>query len=553
MMLYYREKSKYTVICPKCDELLKINIDLNNFKIIGQCKKGHYFNDILFDNFGDDYIKNTDLFKSKNGEIELGEKESNYTCNKCKKSFSCTCNDNNDKKSNKQCTIHDLKYDFFYDNSKIFLCQDCIKLYQYEGEKEKEINNKISEYIEKNTKLIEYIKKLKKEFEDRQNKLYQYLNFLNKVNNLLLKNFNFSIIDDYNYDNFNYLLNHQKNDELLNENNFFNYMMYGKFLNNNQINEINIVNNGKINNQEENYNKTQYDIKDFNELNYFKDNIFYELGELDINLFEYTNFSFKHLCSFKFESNKVGSLIISNYDHFFYMYKNDEYLYMLDYSAENRNLNIKHKIDLYDNYRFKNLIETQKDHIIIKEKRSFTIWKKQNNADDDNIYSKIETFEGKFDILFNLNDSLFLSIQNNNNESFKTKINFYENEKYNIIKTLLFSLIFKSIHKLNNETLVLICDEMDKFIFIDIKYFELVQIMDYQPSNYSYLISNNDFLLEFVLNEDKNEMKVRKLNVKNACFENCGIMKTRINQEINLTNNNLVFFTQSNALQIFKL
>ena len=117
----------------------------------------------------------------------------------------------------------------------------------------------------------------------------------------------------------------------------------------------------------------------------------------------------------------------------------------------------------------------------------------------------------------------------------------------------MFSLIFKSIHKLNNETLVLICDKMDKFIFIDIKYFEIVQIMEYQPSNYSYLISNNDFLLEFVLNEDKNEMRVRKLNVKNAFFENCGIMKTRINQEINLTNNNLVFFTQCNALQIFKL
>ena len=235
------------------------------------------------------------------------------------------------------------------------------------------------------------------------------------------------------------------------------------------------------------------------------------------------------------------------------MYKNDDYLYMLDYSAENKNLNIKHTIDLYNNYRFKNLIETQKGHIIIKEKRRFIIWKKQNNADDDDNYSKIKPFEGKFDILFNLNDSLFLSIQNNNKESSKTKINFYENEKYNIIKTILFPLIFKSIHKLNNETLVLICEKMDKFIFINIKYFELVHIMEYQPSNYSYLISNNDFLLEFVLNEEKNEMRVRKLNVKNACFENCGIMKTRINQEINLTNNNLVFFTQCNALQIFKL
>jgi hypothetical protein len=186
MMLYYREKSKYTVKCPKCDDLLKINIDLNNFKIIGHCKKDHYFNDILFNNFENDYIKNTDLFRSKNGELEPGEKESNYTCHKCKKSFCCTCKDNNDKKSNNPITIHDLKYDYFYNNSKIFLCQDCIKLYQYEGEKEKKINNKIIEYIEKNTKLLEYIKKLRKEFEDRQNKLYQYLNFLNKVNDLLL-------------------------------------------------------------------------------------------------------------------------------------------------------------------------------------------------------------------------------------------------------------------------------------------------------------------------------------------------------------------------------
>ena len=553
-MLYYREQSKYTVKCPNCDDLLKINIDLNSFKIIGQCKKGHYFNDILFNNFEKDYIKNSVLIKINNGELKPGEKESNFTCHKCKKSFRCTCNDKYDKTSNKLCTIHDLKYDYFYNDSKIFLCQDCIKLYQYEGEKEKEINNKIIEYIEKNTKLIEYIKKLKNEFEDRQNKLYQYLNFLNMVNDLILKNFNFSIIDDYNYDNFNYLLNHQKNDEILNENNFFNYMMYGKFLNNNQINEINIINNNpKINNQEEKYNKNQYVIKNYNELNYFKDNIFYKLGELDINLFEYNNFSFKHLCSFQFKSSKVGSLILSNYDHFFYMYKNDDYLYMLDYSDENKNLTIKHKINLYENYRFKNLIETQKDHIIIKGKKRFTIWKKINDVDNDDKYVESKIIKGNFDILFNINDSLFLSIQNNKEEFSKTKINFYENEKYNIIKNIMFSLTFKSIHKLNNETLVFICDKMGKFIFIDIKYLELVHVMEYQPSNYSYLISNNEFLLEFVLNEDKNEMRVRKLNVKNACFENCGIMKTRINQEINLTNNNLVFFTQCNALQIFKL
>ena len=95
MMLYYREQSKYTVKCPKCDDLLKINIDLNNLNIIGQCKKGHYFNDILFNDFEEYYLKNTDILKTKKGELEPGEKESNYTCHKCKKSFNCTCNENN--------------------------------------------------------------------------------------------------------------------------------------------------------------------------------------------------------------------------------------------------------------------------------------------------------------------------------------------------------------------------------------------------------------------------------------------------------------------------
>ena len=554
-MLYYREKSKNTIKCPKCDDLLKINIDLNNLNIIGQCKKGHYFNDILFHDFEDNCIKKTDVFKSKKGELEPGEKDSNYTCHKCKKSFICTCNKNNNNKSDNICTIHDLNYDYFYNDSKIFLCQDCIKLYQYEGEKEKEINNKINEYIEKNTKLISYIERLRKEFEDRQNKLYKYLRFLIKLNDLLLKNFNYTIIDDYNYDNLNYLLTYQKNDEILNENNIFNYIVYGKFLNNNKINENNIVNNTNMINQEEKNNKKENIINNYNKLKYFKDNIFYMHYDTDINLFEYANFSFKHLSLFKIKEsyNNAECLIKSNYDHFFYMFKNDDYLYMLDYSDENKNLYIKHKINLNQYYRFKNLIETQKEHIIIKEKRRFTIWEKQNNTDDDNNYKLIKEFGASFDILYNINDSLFLSMQDNNNEKSETKIYIFENEKFSIIKKFQLLQTIKSIHKLNNETLVFINYKMNTFFFFDIKYLELVQIMGYKPFNNSCLISNNNYLLEFVPNENEDEMRVRKLNVKNACFENFGIMKTRINQEINLTNNNLVFFTQSNALKIFKL
>ena len=558
MMLYYRETSKYTVKCPKCDELFKFSIDLNNLKIVGQCKKGHYFDDILFNKFEYDYIKKTDVYKSKNGELKSGEKQSNYTCHKCKKSFDCTCNENNNNKNDNLCTIHDLEYDYFYNDSKIFLCKDCIKLYQYEGEKEKETYNKIVKYNEKNTKLIEYLEELKKDFEDKQNKLYKYLNLLNKLNSLLLKNFNYTIIDDFNYDNFNYLLNLQKNDEILNEKNFFNYIVYGTFLNNNKLNEINIVNNNtNIIKQEEKIDKKENVINNYNNLKYFKDNIFYTHSDYDttINLFEYDNFSFKHLYSFEMKENyyNVESLIKSNYDHFFYMYKDHDYLYMLDYSDENKNLYIKHKINLGQYYLFKNLIETQKGQIIIKEKKRFTIWEKQNNAADDDNYKLVSNFDGRFDILYNINDSLFLCVQDNNNESSQTLIYILENEKFKTIKKINVSFTIKSIHKLNYETLVLINYKMNQFYFYDIKNLELVQIMEYQPINNSFLISNNNYLLEFVPNENKDEMRVRTLNVKNACFENYGIMKTKINQDIYLTNNNLIFFTQSNALKIFKL
>jgi hypothetical protein len=308
-------------------------------------------------------------------------------------------------------------------------------------------------------------------------------------------------------------------------------------------------------NQEEKNNKKENIINNYNKLKYFKDNIFYMHYDTDINLFEYANFSFKHLSLFKIKEsyNNAECLIKSNYDHFFYMFKNDDYLYMLDYSDENKNLYIKHKINLNQYYLFKNLIETQKGHIIIKEKRRFTIWEKQNNTDDDNNYKLIKEFGASFDILYNINDSLFLSMQDNNNEKSETKIYIFENEKFSIIKTFKLLLTIKSIHRLNNETLVLISSKMSKFFFYDIKYLELVQIMGYKPFDNSCLISNDNYLLEFVPNENKDEMRVRKLNVKNACFENFGIMKTRINREINLTNNNLVFFTQCNALQIFKL
>ena len=555
MMLYYIEKSKKTVKCPKCDELLKFNIDLNNLTIIGQCKKGHYFNDINFDKFENDYIKITDVCKIKNGELKPGENELNYTCHKCKKSILCTCNENNNK-NDILCPIHDLKYDYCYNNSKIFLCKDCMKLYEYDGEdKEKELKMKINDYIEKNTNLINYLDKIAEEFEERHNKLCKYLKFLSHLNNSLLKNFNFTILDDYNYDNFNYLLNHQKNDEILNEKNFFNYVVYGSFLNNNKINEINIVNNNSdIINQKEKYEKKENIINNYNNLKYFKDNIFYFHYDMDINLFEYTNFSFKHLCSFKMDKqyNKFESLIKSNYDHFFYMFNNDDYLYMLDYSAENKNLYIKHKINLGKYYRFKNLIETEKGHIIIKEKKSFTIWQKNNNTDDDK-YKLVLEIEGRFDILYNINDSLFLSVQDNNNKGSTTKIYFYEIGEFNVIKKMNLPLSIKSIHKLNNETLVFIYFKMSTFFFYDIKNLELVQVMEYKPIINSYLLSNDNFLFEFVVNEDKGEVRVRKLNVKNVCFESYGIMKTKINQDIFLTNNNFVFFTQNNGLTIFKL
>ena len=334
-----------------------------------------------------------------------------------------------------------------------------------------------------------------------------------------------------------------------------NYIVYGKFLNNNKINENNIVNNTNMINQEEKNHKKESIINNYNKLKYFKDNIFYMHYDIDLDLFEYNNFSFKHLCLFKIKEgyNYAECLIKSNYDHFFYMFKNDDYLYMLDYSNENKNLYIKHKINLNQYYRFKNLIETQKDHIIIKEKRRFTIWEKQNNTDNDNNYKLINEFEGRYDILYNINDSLFLSMQDNNNENSKTKIYIFENEKFSILKTFQLSFTIKSIHKLNDEILLLINYNMNKFFFYDIKYLELIQIMGYKPFNNSCLLSNNNYLLEFVPNENEDEMKVRKLNVKNACFENFGIIKTRINQEINLTSNNLVFFTQRNALQIFKL
>jgi len=39
-------QSLYTAKCTQCQSLLKFNIDINNLMIKGECKKGHFFDDI---------------------------------------------------------------------------------------------------------------------------------------------------------------------------------------------------------------------------------------------------------------------------------------------------------------------------------------------------------------------------------------------------------------------------------------------------------------------------------------------------------------------------
>ena len=541
MKLYKIKSKKYILKCPECLGLANFKINRNDFEFKVECQNGHIFDNITSEKFVSCINK---VWCSKNYEDNNNIINNCYNCNE---TLICNC------KNKEYCSIHNLKYDYYLENNKIYLCKKCQKLIPYINNK-KEIKNKIKEYNNKIKDLLKNIENKMNEITKRYNKLKEFLNAFIVINDNFLNKFNYTICDNYyNYENFDYFLNYQKSDEFWDKNKYLNYLNIGSNLNipNDYKNNLSILNNkNKITKSKE---KIKYldDVHSYLSLKYFKDNKFYSFeGNNILKLFEYTDSTFKVLYTYKYvndsksNDNNIESLFKSDYNHFIYTLRNKKDIVILEYNDLKNKIFVKNKINIGGLHSYKSLIENKNGNIIIREKKCISVW-----SINEKQYEMIENYKGKFYNLNNVNDLLFLTVNYYYDNS--AKITFYESEKYNKIKILDLPIDVNLINTINNESLVIINKYMTRIYVIDVKFLEIIHIIKYEISNDCFLFFNDNSF--FKIFPGNNEVILKKYDFREGYFKDFEIINHKINLNIEILSNNFVIFNNSDKFELFKL
>ena len=552
MKLFKIDNYFYSTKCPQCQDLLKFEIDFNTFTINGECKNDHLIKNMKIDNLNDKCIHQAWCKKIYNYEKKSNLNSKEYNCYNCNKVIICKCNNNDFKEDIDEndinfCVIHNLKYDFFHNNNRINLCQKCYDSISYIKEKN-HIYNKVNEYNEKLEEIIKEVEKKKEEINRRYNELNIFLQTLININYRLLRCFNYTIYDNYNYNNFDYLYNIQKTGDLFDKKIYINYLLNGANLDDNNKDDkeknkakLELQKNIKDLTINEHFNF----INNYNNLKYFKNNIFYYFEEGNdfnnynnsIQLFEINESSLKHIYTYiigKFEyENSPNYLVKGDFNHLFLIYNTSKNIVEILKLDENKSLNLENKFYFGKEKSLRNIIENKNGNLVIKEQKCFRIWEKK-----DDTYSIMKTFDGIVQNLFNINDLIFLSID-------LDYIKFFETEKYEIIKSINLPQI-ESFQRVNNELLVFYRDLMYCFYFVDIKYLEVVQIYN---TDFIDILNHNKFFLK--MHSYKDEVIIKKYFPENNNFK---YLTSIISKAINIfIYDNYILMKSNNYFEFFKI
>ena len=513
------------------------------------------------------------------------------------------------------CSLHDLKFIYFCNDCKTNICNECTKLHightVYSllnlipnNRKKEEMKSNIKINKNKINNLINYLEDTKKNIINRFNKIKDFLSFLNIINSELLENFNFSCYNYYNYKNYNYFYDYLSNIDNLKPKKFLNYIFYENKLNeeneqniNQLIKSDNILNNTKSNiNSKQTTNNNEFglnsidnnqknksefykinidtkqkikaefcNINNMNKLIYFKDNIFIsyiqEVERLEkkknfvitINLYEYNNFSFRHLSDYIFNSsNKIKCIKVSKYfNQIFINFETYKKIIILEYNPiEKKLLPTNKEIRCLKKYKqyFIDIIDNKNENIITVDSNELIIWKKNNK----NIrYDKICSVVNSYYELMNINDSLFICKGGN------TNISFYETENYQLVKHFYYNNEIKLMGTIQNKIFLFKKQENNYIYLVDLKYFEIIQILHINE-DIDDIILLNDYLLEINAKYGINEIKLKKqiFNFGKGEFISDEIITLKINyfsyDTILTTENNSIVFIGNWDLVLIK-
>ena len=541
MEIFQLNNKNKEIKCPDCKEPSLLTIDPEKFKVKSTCIKGHIVNKHI-NNFNKCFLKSSISNSNYCGNcfLPIDELSNNYNCLTCYKLFCGNCINDHIKNKNHNnfnifinsyllCDIHNLKNKFICNECKVNICDECVKSHKDHNiqslldvipnkKTKEEMNNKITENIEKIKKLSKFLDLENEKVNERFIKIKEYLSFLIDISEYLLKTFNFSNYNYYNYKNYNYFYNYINNKENIKEENFLNYIFHKTSFNNkdNPLKEsliqkkqvslpINSLKNIKINNKI----KNEFCHIKISNLIYFKNNIFISFEQeknlKTINLYEYKDFSFRYLSSCSFTNYaKIEVLKKTEYlNCLLIICEKIPKVIILDYDPIHKALIFNNK-QINENKKrygfFIDAIDNKNGNILTIYISELIIWKLN---DKKNKYIKDKIISENFDELMNITESLFVS-QNN----LKSKISFFETEKYECIKQFFFSTSIKFIGTIQNKIFLFQTLNNKNIYLLDLKYFEIIQIITCKDITKGINVSliNNYLLNIYFYNEYDEEV-----------------------------------------------
>ena len=478
-ILLYEESKKSSGKCPCCNDTCKFIIQFNNNRIIIECKSGKKIISTL-ENIPNIIQKaKYTIYYCSNCKKELYFDSDNFKCNNCNNLYCEKCSDNHFKNnnhirnifiySNWNCSYHNLEKNYFCDKCKMNLCEQCkkshighyIKSFSIHNKKERKLYKlKISEYDIKLQQIIDDIKEIGI-YNSRYFIMKNYLNSLLFINENLLKDFNYGILDYYNYSNFYYLYNYIQKLLDFDRTRLINYIIEDKY--NFEIDEINlneeftneIINELSCKKEKEIENSLA--LINYNKIFYIKDNLFLCLYNNKWGIFEYKDNSFHLLNDLflyyplveivkvkKFDySDKIYickkgfSKIFKRYIYDYEVYEYDKirknFLMKNDYLKKKEELERKLEMPYWKFTDYiKDIIDNKNGKIVISFLPSHDEGKTIKK------YKNIMILKWGYDILYNFDKNHFLArkyvYEFSSND--KTVIDIFDSNNHNIIKTI---------------------------------------------------------------------------------------------------------------------
>ena len=162
-----------------------------------------------------------------------------------------------------------------------------------------------------------------------------------------------------------------------------------------------------------------------------------------------------------------------------------------------------------DMHNIKMIFNNNGDIIIINDIRLFILKlnKKENNK---NIYI-VETIRySNYYYLKEINNNLFLAVTDNGNNNI---IEFYDNKEYKYISSIKIKKSEEVVgYAIINKGLICLNIIKEKFVFIDIKYFGIINIIESDLFGGELIKIKENYFLEFYRRNNKKNAKIKYFN-----------------------------------------